>query len=83
MIAEVYLWIDDGKVTVFDERGHQMWDYSGFYRLVAGRILSDAPLSARFYQANLAVGSREPITREQFSSLFPATDFLPSDTAIQ
>jgi hypothetical protein len=69
MIAEVYLWTDDGKVTVFDEHGHQMWDYGGSRQLVTDRILIDAPPSARFYLTNLATGSKQSITREQFGKM--------------
>ena len=58
MIAEVYLWTDDSKVTVFDEHGRLMVDYGGAHQEVADRILRNAPLAARSYLANLAVGSK-------------------------
>jgi hypothetical protein len=66
MIAEVYFWTVEAKVTVFDELGRPMPYYCGPHREVASRILQDAPRTARLYQASLAVGSKEPITREQF-----------------
>jgi hypothetical protein len=69
MIAEVYFWTDDSKVTVFDERGHQMPDYGGPIGEVAALILKDAPPSASFYLANLAVGSKDRITRADFADL--------------
>ena len=67
MIAEVYWFTDNDMVTVFDEHGHQMPDYSGHHFAVAGHVLRDAPLTAKFYRADLAVGSKERITRKDFT----------------
>ena len=69
MIAQVYLWTDDGKVTVFDEHGHQMVNYCGSRQSVADRILREAPPTARFYLVNLATGSKERIARTDFERL--------------
>jgi hypothetical protein len=53
---------------VFDDEGHLMPNYGGPFLEVARRILQDAPWTARFYLANLAVSSKEQITREQFAN---------------
>jgi hypothetical protein len=69
MIDEVLLWTDDSRVTVFNERGHGMPEYSGHIGVVATRILRDAPPTAKFYLTNLATSEKHAITRQQFTSL--------------
>jgi hypothetical protein len=40
--------IRNDMVMVFDERGKQLPEYQGYYRVVRGKILADAPTGAVF-----------------------------------
>ena len=67
MISEVYWWIDDDSVIVFDQHGSPMTGYNGPRQKVVRRIVKAASPSVKFYQASLVTGSKRKITRAEFT----------------